>query len=606
MKNTRLAIVNPDRCRPKQCRQECKKICPVVMMGKLCIEVTPESKLSQISEFLCSGCGQCEKRCPFNAITIVNLPTNLDTNKDTIHRYGQNGYKLHRLPIPRPGQVLGIVGANGTGKSTAIKILSGSIKPNFGIFNTNLADKDIINRFKGSELHNYLTELYNNKIVVSYKPQYVDQIPEKIKGNVWEILSKNDERNILDSLNKILEFDNIKDRNIQDLSGGELQRVCVALTCMKKAQVYIFDEPSSYLDISQRLKVGEVISGLTKHRSYVIVVEHDLSLLDYMSDFVCLLYGKPSAYGVVTMPFNVREGINILLDGYIPTENMKFRKDPLNFKMTVDDKICESKPLDILYPDMSKTFIGQSSFKLKIQKGYLRESEITVLLGKNGTGKTTFIKLLAGIDTPDDINDETHSFSQNGYQISYKPQKINPKYQGTVKELFYSKIKDSFNDPQFINDVIKPLDIDDLLDNKVQTLSGGELQRVAIILALGKKSHIYLIDEPSAYLDSEQRLNVCKVIKRFIMNSKNIALIVEHDFMMATYLADKVIVYQGTPGFECVAKSPSPLVEGMNVFLKDLDVTFRRDPVSYRPRINKLNSVKDREQKISGNYFYIE
>ncbi len=130
-KLTRIAIVNNDKCKPKRCRQECKKSCPVVRMGKLCIEVTPNDKIAKISEELCIGCGICVKKCPFEAISIINLPSNL--SRDTTHRYGQNTFKLHRLPTPRPGEVLGLVGTNGIGKSTALKILAGKLKPNLGL-----------------------------------------------------------------------------------------------------------------------------------------------------------------------------------------------------------------------------------------------------------------------------------------------------------------------------------------------------------------------------------------------------------------------------------------------------------------------------------------
>ncbi|XP_078394090.1 ATP-binding cassette sub-family E member 1-like, partial [Cetorhinus maximus] len=129
-KLTRIAIVSHDKCKPKKCRQECKKSCPVVRMGKLCIEVTAQSKIAWISETLCIGCGICVKKCPFGALSIVNLPSNLA--KETTHRYCANSFKLHRLPIPRPGEVLGLVGTNGIGKSTALKILAGKQKPNLG------------------------------------------------------------------------------------------------------------------------------------------------------------------------------------------------------------------------------------------------------------------------------------------------------------------------------------------------------------------------------------------------------------------------------------------------------------------------------------------
>jgi ATP-binding cassette subfamily E protein 1 len=131
------------------------------------------------------------------------------------------------------------------------------------------------------------------------------------------------------------------------------------------------------------------------------------------------------------------------------------------------------------------------------------------------------------------------------------------------------------------------------LENDVQTLSGGELQRVAIIMALAKPCDIYLIDEPSAYLDSEQRVRASKVMKRWIINSRRSAFVVEHDFIMATYMADKVIVFDGTPARESWCTSPEGLVSGMNKFLKLMDITFRRDPTNFRPRINKHASQKD-------------
>lgn len=190
--------------------------------------------------------------------------------------------------------------------------------------------------------------------------------------------------------------------------------------------------------------------------------------------------------------------------------------------------------------------------------------------------------------------------------VSYKPQKIAPSFEGSVKELLNKKVKGVWLDSQFMSDVTKPMNIEPLLDQAVKNLSGGELQRVALVLALGKAADIYLIDEPSAYLDSEQRIVASKVIKRFIMHSKKTAFVVEHDFIMATYLADRVVVFEGEPAVKCTARSPESLLTGMNSFLKVLKVTFRRDPSNWRPRINKMDSIKDREQKEQGNYFYIE
>ena len=238
---------------------------------------------------------------------------------------------------------------------------------------------------------------------------------------------------------------------------------------------------------------------------------------------------------------------------------------------------------------MSKTL---GPFHLKVSAGQFKQSEIVVLLGENGTGKSTFIHMLAGVMKPDDDSEELPEM-----RISIKPQKIAPKFERTVRELFDLKLKWSWQSSIFQTEIIKPLNIEELLDNEVQTLSGGELQRVAIVLALGKPCDIYLIDEPSAYLDSEHRILAAKVIKRWVMNTKKAAFVVEHDFIMASYLADRVVVFEGEPAKETLANAPETLVTGMNRFLRMLEITFRRDPNNYRPRINKLDSQKDSEQK---------
>jgi len=594
---TRIAIVSTDKCKPKRCRQECKKSCPVVRMGKLCIEVTPNDKIATISEELCIGCGICVKKCPFEAINIINLPSNLE--KETTHRYSQNSFKLHRLPIPRPGEVLGLVGTNGIGKSTALKILAGKQKPNLGKFSNPPDWTEILAYFRGSELQNYFTKILEDDLKAVIKPQFVDQIPRAVKGSVQSLIDKKDERNIQDEVCEILDLSAVKDRNVQDLSGGELQRFACAMVCIQHADIFMFDEPSSYLDVKQRLNAAKAIRNLIRNDSYIIVVEHDLSVLDYLSDFICCLYGTPGAYGVVTMPFSVREGINIFLDGFVPTENLRFREDSLIFKVSENATEEEVKRMTRYdYPKMHKTM---GTFKLQVEGGQFSDSEILVMLGENGTGKTTFIRMLAGKLAPDDGSGEIPQLN-----ISFKPQKINPKSVGTVRQLLHEKIRDAYIHPQFVADVMRPLLIEAVIDQEVQNLSGGELQRVALALCLGKPADVYLVDEPSAYLDSEQRLVAAKVIKRFILHAKKTGFVVEHDFIMATYLADRVIVFEGTPSVETVANSPQSLLGGMNKFLSQLAITFRRDPNNFRPRINKDRSIKDAEQKASGNYFFLE
>merc|ERR1712063_35567 len=578
-KLTRVAIVDSEKCKPSRCRQECKRSCPVVMQGKLCIEVTSKSPISIISEILCVGCGICVKKCPFSAISIINLPKNLE--KDTTHRYGPNSFKVHILPTPRAGQVLGLVGKNGIGKSTALKVLAGKLKPNLGRHEDSPDWAEILTYFRGSELQNYFTKILEDDLKAIIKPQYVDQIPRKARGTVRKWLDAKNEKDNKESICVDLALTTLQEHEVKVLSGGELQRFAIAMACI--------------------LQAARVIRDLLAPNVYVIAVEHDLSVLDYLSDFICVLYGLPGAYGVVTLPYTVREGINIFLDGFIPTENLRFRDVSLNFKVSETAELIEDADRQHAlydYPDMTRTVGG---FKLTVRAGNFTDSEIIVMLGENGTGKTTFINMLAGLQKPDDKTVDIPEL-----MISYKPQKISPKFQGTVRELLHQKIRSAFVHPQFQTDVAKPLQIEDIIDQEVGFLSGGELQRVAICLCLGKPADVYLIDEPSAYLDSEQRIIAAKVIKRYILHAKKTAFVVEHDFIMATYLADRVVVYEGQPSVCTVANSPQDLLSGMNLFLRNLDITFRRDPGNSRPRINKPGSQKDIEQKATGNYFFMD
>ncbi|KAK6158567.1 hypothetical protein DH2020_005881 [Rehmannia glutinosa] len=406
---------------------------------------------------------------------------------------------FHRLPVPRPGQVLGLVGTNGIGKSTALKVLAGKLKPNLGRFSNPPDWQEILTYFRGSELQNYFTRILEDNLKAIIKPQYVDHIPKAVQGNVGQVLAQKDERDMKEELGFDLELNQVMDRNVGDLSGGELQRFAIAVVAVQNAEIYMF-EPSSYLDVKQRLKAAQVI------RSLLRLIEHDLSVLDYLSDFICCLYGKPGVYGVVTLPFSVREGINIFLAGFVPTENLRFRDESLTFKVaeTPQESAEEIETYArYRYPTMTKT---QGNFKLKVMEGEFTDSQI-----------------VAGLLKPDLVEGSDVEIPE--FNVSYKPQKISPKFQSTVRMLLHQKIRDSYMHPQFVSDVMKPLLIEQLMDQEVVNLSGGELQRVALTLCLGKPADIYLIDEPSAYLDSEQRIVASKVIKRFILHAKRLLLL---------------------------------------------------------------------------------
>ena len=599
----RLAVIEKERCKPKKCQKECKTCCPINRSGKDCIRVTPIT--CQIAESLCIGCGMCVKKCPYKAIQIINLPRALDT--ETTHRYGRNGFKLHRLPNPRYKQVLGLVGQNGIGKSTALQILSNKLKPNLGILDETKAPEwdSIIGKFRGSELQSYLTKLINDDMKVIMKPQWVDNLSKISREPLGKIFEKRYPTETPESLERFnyimneLELEHLKDRTLQQISGGELQRFAIALVCLSECGAYFFDEPTSYLDIGQRMRAARVIQSVLEKGDYVILVEHDLAILDYMSNFISVLYGQPGAFGVISAPFSVREGINHFLQGYLPTENMRFRDEQLIFHISDDQEpIIEGESRQFKYPDMS---LRLGDFQLAVEGGSFRNGEIIVLLGQNGVGKTTLIRLLARVQEPDDTK-----FSLPELSISYKPQKIQPHFEGTVRQLLEQKIPNSLTQNMFKEMVIQPLNLDYILERKVKKLSGGELQRVAIALALGKNADLYLIDEPSAFLDAEQRVIISKIIKRYIMNTGKTAFVVEHDFIMATYLASRVIVFDGKPGVSTIAKKPEPLIQGMNHFLRQMTVTLRQDKVTKRPRVNKYMSVKDKAQKAAGKYFVLD
>ncbi len=588
---TRIAVMDYDKCKPKKCNQLCIKYCPMVRSRVEAIRF--EQNKIVISEKLCSGCGICVKKCPFVAISIVNLPDELE--KDCSHRFSENSFKLFRLPTPSPGTVLGLLGQNGIGKSTTLKVLSGEVKPNLGHFQNPPEWSEIIQYYRGSSLQEYFQKISEANIKISHKPQYVDKIPKAITGKVNELLEKVDQRKVLNRLSEDLELKKIWNRDLNVLSGGELQRVAVTAALCKEADVYLFDEPSSYLDVKQRLHVAKAIRGLKEQQKTVIVAEHDLAIIDYLSDQICIFYGEPGVYGVVSHVHGVRTGINIYLQGYIPDENIMFRKESIVFHEKPPAVNAFGSEVLLRWGQVAKTFPG---FKLTAEAGEIRRGEIIGVLGPNGIGKTTFVKILAGLEETDD----KQKFGE--LTVSYKPQYIAADYPGTVQELLVNVAKENYTSSYYKTEILQPLRLEPLLDRYVMELSGGELQKVAIAASLSRKADLLLLDEPSAYLDVEERLNMAKTVRRIVESHGTPAFVVEHDVVTQDFLADRLMVFSGEPGVAGNAKSPTTLRKGMNSFLKEMNVTFRRDSATRRPRVNKEGSRLDVMQKEIGEYYY--
>lgn len=583
---TRIAVINRERCNPKECGDFlCKRVCPVNRQNKDCIITSPIDQKASINEALCIGCGICTGKCPFQAIDIINLPESL--KEEPITRFGENGFALYSLPTPVMGKVVGIIGRNGIGKSTAIKILAGVIKPNLGKSKDAEYD-ELISFFKGTEAQAFFEKVKKGRIITSYKPQNVDLIPKAAKGKVHELLKKADQKGIMDHIVELLELKNILDNDISKISGGELQRVAIAATVMKKANLYIFDEPTSYLDIKQRLKIAKFIRGLADQNTSVLVIEHDLIALDYMADSVHIMYGKPSCFGIVALPRATKTGINTYLEGYLKDENVRFRDKPIIFDIKAPVEMKRSMPLTH-WPALTKKL---GKFLLEAKEGTIMRKEIVGILGENGTGKTSFVRLLAGVDKPDNTKIDMN------VKVSYKPQYLSSESEETVMNVLHEALE------KHKHDIIKPLEIEPLLEKQINHLSGGELQRVAIAEALSKECNLVLLDEPSAYLDVEQRLVLSKIITNITWTKGISVLVVDHDLLFLDYLSEKLMVFEGIPAIKGMATGPFLMEEGMNKLLKEVNITMRRDEFSGRPRINKEDSVKDREQKSKGRYYY--
>jgi ATP-binding cassette, sub-family E, member 1 len=588
----RVAVLDEDLCKPKKCGLECIVYCPVNKTGGECIIQREDDGKAVISEDLCTGCGICVKKCPFEAIVIVNLAKELGDHK--IHQYGINSFRLYHLPTPKKGTVIGLLGRNGMGKSTLINILSGNIRPNLGKYDNQLAWDDILDNFRGTELKSHFEKISSGTLRVSIKPQLVYLIPKTFKGTARELLKKYDDRHVFDTLVNDLGLTNILDNSLSQLSGGELQRLAVAVAFSKDADYYFFDEPSSYNDIYQRLQVARVIKRLADEGKCVMVVEHDLTLLDYLSDYIHILYGEPGAYGIVSPLQSIKVGINNFLEGFIPSENIRFRDRSYKFDNSgQNEDVVLEKPL-AKYSNLTKSY---TSFKLTANSGQIREGEIVGLVGANALGKTTLMKMIAGIEKPDSGNIDISA------KISYKPQYLQQDHDGDTRSLLSTAYQAPIEGSAVENHILIPLGIKRLYDKNINTLSGGELQKVAVCATLVRPANIYALDEPSAFLDVEDRISLAKFLHRFVKAEGKSAMIIDHDMQLIDLVSDSLVIFTGTPAMEGFAHNPMNKEDGMNQFLKTLAITYRKDETTGRPRINKMGGRLDRKQKDSGDYY---
>ncbi len=585
----RIAILLTDRCHPKECQWECQAYCPPVRMGQECIVEGPTGQ-PIISETLCIGCGICVHKCPFDAIKILNTPE--ADEREIVHRYGYNGFRLYRLPLPPVQGITGLLGPNGTGKSTALRVLAGAEVPNLGAYDRPAAWDAVVERYRGTALYEHFQKLRRGGLRTAVKPQYVDRIADSALTVREHVGDTPGARGVLDEVG----LAGRADRPLGELSGGELQLAEIARTLSADADLYLFDEPSSYLDIVHRLRVARLLRRLGETKG-VLVVEHDLALLDYLADQAHLLYGEAAAFGVISHPIPMRSAINTYLTGYLKDENVRFRTEPVQFVAHPPKPAGARTPL-VAFEALAKRF---PAFSLEVGAGRIAKGETVGVVGPNATGKTTFVRMLAGAETP------TAGTPPPGVVVSYKPQYLKATSPASLRARSEALAGDpAFDGKLFERELVPGLHLDGILDVALPDLSGGELQRAAVALALARPATLYLLDEPSAYLDADERMAMARLVRRQVERQAASALVVDHDVYFLDLACDELMVFRraAPDGSAGAGAGPFPMREGMNRLLADVGVTFRRDAETLRPRINREGSALDREQRARGEYYY--
>ena len=618
----KVYLVDYSRCNLRFCGRQCIKKCPITLSNarlkpnkkkqEIPIWFQKSTKQIKITDERCLKCGICVNLCPAKAIYVKNIleePLGLIPT----HKYPKNnekkqsieGFRLYNLPTLISGKVTGLCGPNGIGKTTVLNIVSGNLKPNFGrtdIKSEEIQWKSVIKNIKESEMRNHFTAISHGNRKIAYKQQVLRVLFEKYQEKtVLEIInSENDGvspkffQNIMD----YLDIHAISERFLEQCSGGELQRFAITLVLIKKADIYVIDEPCTFLDVKKRIKLAQLFRARAQgfggeEPCPVLVVEHDLAILDYISDIIQLFYGEPHQFGIISRPLTTKKGINAYLDGYLKAENIEFRETKYGFKISFSGRTWSNAKIFSQYGKMSKTL---GSFRLDVNPGVIYASEILGIVGENGCGKSTFAKIIAGEYEPD----EGSEFDGIPAVVSYKPQYITQNTSQSVKDFIIEHAQNYNFSEEMLRVLYRPLGTNELFDKPLSTLSGGELQRVYICACLAKRADLYLLDEPSAYLDVEERIHIGQIIRTLTKRNNAVAICIEHDIQIADALIDRVLLFTGKPGIHGKTIGPLNKREGMNLFLESIDVSFRRDPKTGRARLNKKGSRLDREQRLSG------
>ena len=619
----KVYLVDYDLCNLRFCGRQCIKKCPITQSNarlktnkkkkEVPIWLQKSTKRIRINDEGCLKCGICANMCPPKAIYIKYLleePIDLIPTHKFPNTGEKKGFRLYNLPTLISGKVTGLCGPNGIGKTTVLNIISGNLIPNFGQVDLNINKiqwKTVIKNIRESEMRNHFTALSQNDCKIAYKHQVLRVLFEKYEGKrVMDVLKAENEVSLgfFEQISDYLDLHAIADRYLKECSGGELQRFAIASVLIKEADVYVIDEPCTFLDVQKRMKLAELFRararGFDKEKPCpVLIVEHDLAVLDYVSDIIQLFYGAPHQFGIISNPLTTKKGINSYLDGYLKSENLEFRETKYGFKRSSSGRTWSNAKIFAQYEKISKTF---KSFRLDVDPGTIYASEILGIVGENGCGKSTFAKILAGELRPD----EESNFEGIQARVSYKPQYLTQGTTQTVRNFIIERSHNYNFSEEILRILYRPLGIIKLLDRSIADLSGGELQRAYICACLAKIADLYVLDEPSAYLDVEERIHIGRIIRTIAKRNAAVVICIEHDIQIADALIDRLLLFTGNPGILGKTIGPLNKREGMNLFLKTIDVTFRRDPRTGRARLNKKGSQLDKAQRASGQLWGVK